>query len=69
MRKEENPLFRRNKGKKGEESRFAKLRQGAANMLKNPKMRREAKRLAKDPRVQRKAQEGVSRVWQRLRRR
>jgi hypothetical protein len=32
-------------------------------------MRREAKRLAKDPRVQRKAKEGLSRMWQWLRRR
>jgi DnaJ-class molecular chaperone len=62
-------LFRRNKGKKEEESRFAKLRQGAANVLKDPRVRREAQRLAKDPRVQRKAKEGFSRVWQRLRRR
>ncbi len=63
-------MFRRSKGKKGEEeSRFAKLRQGAADVLKNPKVRREAQRLAKDPRVQRKAKEGLSRVWQRLRRR
>ena len=62
-------MFRSNKGKKEEESRFAKLRQGAASVLKNPKVRREAQRVAKDPRVQRKAKEGLSRVWQRLRRR
>jgi len=62
-------LFRRSKGKKKEKSRFAKLRQGAASVLKNPKVRREAQRVAKDPRVQRKAKEGLSRVWQRLRRR
>lgn len=62
-------MFRRNKGKKEEESRFAKLRQGAANVLKDPKVRRETQRLAKDPRVQSKAKDGLSRVWQRLRRR
>jgi hypothetical protein len=36
-----------------EGSRFAKVCQGAADVLKNPKVRREAERLAKDPRVQR----------------
>ena len=70
MREEEHPLFRKKKSEKGEEgSQFAKLRQGAADMLKNPKVRREAERLARDPRIQRKAREGLSRVVQRLRRR
>ncbi len=62
-------MFRRKKSKEEEGSRFAKLRQGAADVLKNPKVRREAERLARDPRVQRKAREGLSRVVQRLRRR
>jgi hypothetical protein len=62
-------LFGRKKSKEKEGSRFAKLRQGAADVLKNPKVRREAERLARDPRVQRKAREGLSRVVQRLRRR
>jgi hypothetical protein len=63
-------LFRRKNGENGDQGgRFAKLRQGAAKVLRNPKVRREAERLARDPRVQRKAQEGLSRVVQRLRRR
>ena len=66
-------MFRRKKEgsrKKGEEaSRTAKLRQSAADVLKNPKVRRGAAKVAKDPRVQRKAQEWASRAWQRFRRR
>ncbi len=63
-------MFRRKKGENEDQgSRFSKLRQGAAKLLKNPKVRSEAERLARDPRVQRKAQEGLSRVVQRLRRR
>ena len=67
-------MFRRKKegsrNKKEEEaSRTAKLRQSAADVLKNPKVRRGAAKVAKDPRVQRKAQEWASRAWQRFRRR
>jgi hypothetical protein len=60
-------LLRRKKSEEKEKgSHFAKLRQGATDVLKNPKVRREAEKLAKDPRVQRKAREGLSRVVQRL---
>jgi hypothetical protein len=67
-------LFRRKKeasrNKEEEQaSRTAKLRQSAADVLKNPKVRRGAAKVAKDPRVQRKAQEWASRAWQRFRRR
>jgi hypothetical protein len=64
-------LFRRKKegSRKEEASRTAKLRQSAADVLKNPKVRRGAAKVAKDPRVQRKAQEWASRAWQRFRRR
>ena len=69
MREEEHPLFRKKKSEKEEEgSQFAKLRQGAADMLKNPKVRREAERLARDPRVQRKAFDLAKRAAQRFRR-
>ena len=63
-------MFRTKKGEEpGKESRAGKLRQSAADLLKDPKVRREAERLARDPRVQQKAREGLSRVVQRLRRR
>ena len=61
-------MFGRKKSKEEEGSRFAKLRQGAADVLKNPKVRREAERLARDPRVQRKAMELAKRAAQRFRR-
>lgn len=57
-------MFRRKKGENGDQGgHFAKLRQGAAKVLRNPKVRREAERLARDPRVQRKVQEGLRAGW------
>ena len=64
-------MFGRKKNSKREQKGgfVAKLRQGAADLVRNPKMRREAEKLAKDPRVQRKAGELANRALQRFRRR
>jgi hypothetical protein len=62
-------VFRTKKGEEpGKESRAGKLRQSAADLLKDPKVRREAERLARDPRVQRKAFDLAKRAVQRFRR-
>ncbi len=62
-------MFGKKKDEKPEkESRVGKLRQGATDLLKDPRVRREAERLARDPRVQRKALDLAKRAAQRFRR-
>ena len=62
-------MFGKKSQKQEKESRGAKLRRGATNVLKHPKVRSEADRLARDPRVQRKVFEWAKRAAQRFRRR